>query len=178
MLPALCVAGLSISFLVIANKGQDVTDLQKLFTGIDVAVGPTDALIAAPLLFMGAIVLGMLWRRWLLMAQAPAAAELAGLHPARWDALFLSLLMLIVLLGTNAVGVVLVLAMLFLPAAAALPWARSVPFALALAALLGLFFVDIGFVISNEMNWPLSQTIGGVGFGGMVLSQLLARGRH
>ena len=175
VLPALYIAGLSISFLVIAGKGQDVADLQKLFTGIDVAVEPLDAALAAPILLSVGIVLGTLWRRWLLMAQAPAAAELAGLHPARWDALFLILLTIILLLGTNVLGVVMVLAMLFLPPAAALPWARSVPSALVSSAALSLVFLGVGFVLSNLYQWPLSQTIGGVGFGVVALSHLGAR---
>src|SRR5436309_3157318 len=77
-----------------------------------------------------AVVCAMLWRRWLLMAQAPAAAELAGLRPARWDTLFLVLLTTTVLLGTDSLGVVMVLAMLFLPSGAVLPWARRISAAL------------------------------------------------
>ena len=38
MLPCFYVAGLCFSFLLIANKGQEVSKLQTLFTGIDVAV--------------------------------------------------------------------------------------------------------------------------------------------
>ena len=170
VLPALYIAGLSISFLVIASKGQDVADLQKLFTGIDVAVAPADAVLAVPILLLAGIALATLWRRWLLMAQAPAAAELAGLHPARWDALFLVLLTIILLLGTNVLGVVMVLGMLFLPAAAVLPWARSVPVAMAAATALSLVFLGVGFVLSNLLQWPLSQTIGGVGFGIVAIS--------
>lgn len=175
VLPALYIAGLSISFLVIASKGQDVADLQKLFTGIDVAVAPADAALATPILLVVGITLAVLWRRWLLIAQTPAAAELAGLHPARWDALFLILLTIILLMGTNVLGVVMVLAMLFLPAATALPWARSVPVALIAAAVLAVVFLGVGFAVSNLMQWPLSQTIGGVGFGFVAVSHLGAR---
>src|SRR5579862_9064199 len=38
LLPSLYIAGLSLSFLIIANSGQHVIELQNLFTGIDVAV--------------------------------------------------------------------------------------------------------------------------------------------
>src|SRR3954449_8634000 len=92
VLPCFYVAGLSFSFLLIANKGQEVSKLQTLFTGIDVAVTTERAFVAAPILVVIAILCATLWRRWLLLAQAPAAAELAGLNPARWDALFLVLL--------------------------------------------------------------------------------------
>jgi zinc/manganese transport system permease protein len=177
ILPALYLAGLSISFLLIANHGRDVEELQNLFTGVDVAVGLRDAWVATPILLGVGAWMAILWRRWLLMAQAPAAAELAGLHPARWDALFLILLAIVLLLGTHALGVVMVLAMLFLPAAAALPWARSVPGAMAIAAMLGVAFLGAGFVLSNEMSWPLSQTVGGVGFVVVMLAHAIGR-RH
>lgn len=175
--PALYVAGLSLSFLILAGAQAHVEELQKLFTGVDVAVYPGRALVAAPVLLVAAVAAAALWRRWLLLAQAPAAAELAGVHPARWDAAFLALLTLVLLLGTDSQGVVMVLAMLFLPAAAVLPWAKRIPGAMAAAALLSLVLVAVAFYLSNRFNWPLSHSVGGVGFVAIVISNLLARGR-
>jgi ABC-type Mn2+/Zn2+ transport system permease subunit len=131
-------------------------------------------MIAAPILLIVAAICGLLWRRWLLIAQAPAAAELSGIQPARWDAGFLLLLTITVLLGTDSLGVVMVLAMLFLPAAAVLPWTRRIPAALIGAALLSLVFLAGGFYLSNVMSWPFSQSVGGVGFAIVVLLHLLA----
>lgn len=173
-LPAVYVAGLSVSFLVIANHGQDVADLEHLLTGVDVAVSPARAVAGAPLLILAAAACGLLWRRWLVLAQAPAAAELAGVHPARWDAAFLGLLAAALLLGTDSQGVVMVLALLFLPAGAVLPWARRLPAALVASAALSLAFVAAAFVLSNVMQWPLSQTVGGVGFAVFAASHAAA----
>ena len=175
VLPCLYVAGLSLSFLLIANKGQEVSKLQTLFTGIDVAVTTERAAIASPILLLVALLCAMLWRRWLLIAQAPAAAELANLRPARWDALFLVLLTITVLLGTDSLGVVMVLTMLFLPAAAVLPWAKRIPATLIASAALSLLFLGIGFYLSNVMSWPLSQSVGGVGFTVVLISYVLAQ---
>src|SRR3954470_3925420 len=36
LLPALYIGGLSLSFLIIANSGEHVMEMQNLFTGIDV----------------------------------------------------------------------------------------------------------------------------------------------
>lgn len=177
VVPSFYIAGLCLSFLVIANHGQDVEDLQHLFVGFDVAVRPEQAMLAVPILLAVAGACAMLWRRWLLLAQAPAAAELAGLRPARWDTLFLALLTIILLLGTDSLGVVMVLAMLFLPAAAVLPWARRIPAALLASAALSLVYLAAGFYFSNRMNWPLSQSVGGAGFAVLVLSHLIAQFR-
>jgi len=175
VVPSFYVAGLCLSFLIIANHGQDVEDLQRLFVGVDVAVDPAKAAIAIPVLLVVGAACVLLWRRWLLLAQAPAAAELAGLKPERWDTLFLTLLTIVMLLGTDSLGVVMVLSMLFLPAAAVLPWARRLPSAMGASALLSLVFLAIGFYLSNRMNWPLSQSVGGVGFAVLALSQFAAR---
>jgi ABC-type Mn2+/Zn2+ transport system permease subunit len=82
---------------------------------------------------------------------------------------------LVVLFGTNALGVVLVLAMLFLPAATVLPWARRVPGAMLYASVLALLLYAGGFVLSNEMNWPLSQSVGGLGFAVFLVSYAASR---
>jgi zinc/manganese transport system permease protein len=175
IVPSFYVAGLCLSFLIIANHGQDVEDLQRLFTGVDVAVKPDVAIIAIPVLLIVALVCAMLWRRWLLLAQAPAAAELAGLRPARWDTMFLLLLTIVILLGTNSLGVVMVLSMLFLPAATVLPWVRRIPAAMIAGAVLSLLFLAIGFYLSNTMRWPMSQSVGGAGFVILAVSQLAAQ---
>lgn len=175
VVPSFYVAGLCLSFLIIANHGQDVEDLQRLFTGVDVAVAKSVAAVAVPVLLVVGIICALLWRRWLLLAQAPAAAELAGLRPARWDTLFLLLLTIVILLGTNSLGVVMVLSMLFLPAATVLPWVKRIPVAMAAGSVLSLVFLAIGFYLSNKMRWPMSQSVGGAGFVILAISQLAAQ---
>lgn len=175
IIPSFYVAGLCLSFLIIANHGQDVEDLQRLFVGVDVAVDWKHFVLSVPVLLVVAVICAMLWRRWLLLAQAPAAAELAGLRPARWDTLFLLLLTIVMLLGTDSLGVVMVLSMLFLPAATVLPWVRRIPAAMGAGALLSLLYLAIGFYLSNKMNWPMSQSVGGAGFAVLAVSQLSAQ---
>jgi len=162
------------SLLLIANKGQEVSHLQTLFTGIDVAVTQERAMIVPPILLIIAVMCWLLWRRWLLIAQAPAAAELAGLNPRRWDAFFLLLLTIATLLGTDSLGIVMVLSMLFLPGATVLPWVKRIPVALVTSAVLSFIYLGGGFFLSNEMNWPLSQSVGGVGFAVLMISHVLA----
>jgi len=119
---------------------------------------------------IAALLCALFWRRWLLLAQSPTTAQLARLHPIAWQILFLALLGVVLLMGTNALGVTMILALLFLPAAAALPWSRRIPTALALAALIGLIDVYLGFELSNQMEWPFSHSVGGVGFAILMLS--------
>lgn len=175
MLPSVYVAGLCISFLIIANSGQHVAEMQALLTGIDVAVAPQQAWMAVPLLLACGGVVAVLWRRWLLLAQAPATAEVAGVRIGRWEMVFLCLLAVVLLVGTNDLGAVMVVAMLFLPAAIVMPWCRRVPSALIAAAGVSLLLLAGGFVLSIEMTWPFSQSVGGAGFALLVASHALAQ---
>jgi zinc transport system permease protein len=178
LLPCLYVGGMCASFLLIANAGAHVEEMQNFLTGIDVAVTPEEAAHSAPVLLAVTVVAVALWRRWLLIAQSPTTAQLARRFPALWDLLFLCLLGGVVLIGTHAVGVVMVLALLFLPAATVLPVANRIPPAIALAMGVGICDFALGFYLSNKLSWPLSQAVGGVGFGFFLLSHvvgLLAR---
>ena len=177
LLPCVYLAGLCLSFLFVAGAGQHLADIQKLFTGIDVSTDEHVAEFSAPLLLVCAAGAAMLWRRWLLLAQAPATAALAGLRPAAWEALFLWLLAATVLLGTNALSVVMVLVMLFMPAAAVLPWVRRVPAALGASVAVSQVMYVAGFVLANEMDWPLSHSVGAVGFAVLLASHAAARVR-
>ena len=143
LLPCLYVGGLSLSVLVIANAATHLHDVQHMLSGADVFVTWPQVVESAPFLVAGGATCALLWRRWLLLAQNPTAAQLAGLRPALWDALFLVLLALVVVLGTSTSGILMVLALLF---------------------------VALGFVLSIEMEWPFSQSVGGVGFVTVIAS--------
>jgi ABC-type Mn2+/Zn2+ transport system permease subunit len=177
LLPSLYIAGVTLSILLVAGAGAHLIEVQNLFTGIDVAVEPDRAVLAAAVLLAVAACCAALWRRWLLVAHAPATAEVAGVRPRRWNGLYLTLLAVVLVLATNTVGTVLVVAMLFLPAATVLPWAPRVPSAMACAVALALASVAAGFVLSVEMDWPLSHSVGGVGFAAFLVSHLLAQAR-
>jgi ABC-type Mn2+/Zn2+ transport system permease subunit len=174
LLAACYVGGLAISILIIANAGQHVTEMQQRFVGIDIAVGIPEMAAVTPILLTLAVLCAMLWRRWLLLAQAPAVAEIAGLNPEHWHYAFHALLAAVLMLATNSLGVVMVLTMLFLPAATALPWVKRVPTAICASVILALLFLVGGLILSIEMDWPLSQSVGGVGFGVLIFSRASA----
>jgi len=164
ILPALYVGGLSLAILMVANAGAHLTEVQNLFCGVDVAVRTDEAIFGSAILLIAGGICGILWRRWLLFAQASIAAQLAGLHPVRWNALFLVLLGIILVVATNTVGTVMVWTLVFLPPATVLPRARSLPVAMAAAAMVGIACVVLGFALSVTMGWPFSHSVAGAGF--------------
>ena len=149
--------------------------MQNMFTGMDVTMTPQQMAISSPILLAAGSLCALLWRRWLLFAQAPAVAEAAGRRTNRWETLFLCILAVILLMGTSSLGAVMVIAMLFLPAATALPWASRVPTALLLSMIFSLIFLVAGLILSIEFALPLSQSVGGFGFCCLVISHAAAR---
>jgi ABC-type Mn2+/Zn2+ transport system permease subunit len=174
LLPALYIGGLSVSVLLIANSAAHLHDIQNLLAGEDVFVSWDQAYLVAPTMIIAGVIAALLWRRWLLLAQSPTAAQVAGLRTTRWDALFLILLAASVVVGTSASGILMVLACLFLPAGTVLPWAKRVPAALVASVIVAIVFLAGGFVLSIEMDWPFSQSVGGVGFAALVVSHAIA----
>jgi len=68
----------------------------------------------------------------------------------------------------------MVLALLFLPAATVLPWVKRIPAGMVASVVAGLVFVLVGDVLSIQMRWPFSQSVGGVGFAALIVSRLAA----
>ncbi len=65
------------------------------------------------------------WNRLLAMALSPVTARVRGIHTAFWHYLFAGLLALVVMFSVRAVGVLLMTALLVVPAATARNLARS-----------------------------------------------------
>lgn len=170
VLPALYVGGMSLAILLIANAGAHLIEVQNRFTGFDIAVEDAQAKCVAIVLAAVAVLVGSLWRRWLLLAQAPATAEVARLRPFMWNALFLGMLALVLVLSTDTLGPVMVVAMLFLPPACVLPWSARIPVAMLGSIVVAMILLAAGFALSIEMAWPLSQSVGGCGFALFLLS--------
>jgi len=161
--PMLYVAGMSLSILVVSSSSIHLTEVRNLFVGNDVLVSDAQAYFAVPVMLVAGAVVAVLYRRWLLLAQAPEMARLAGLRPAMWHTLFLALLATQIVVGTATIGMVLIIAMLFLPAATALPLAKRLPMAMLIAVVAGVVSLVAGFVLALYFNWPLSQSVAGVG---------------
>jgi len=97
------------------------------------------------------LVLVLLWKEFKLLSFDPAYAALLGLPVRRLDILLTGLLVAAVVAGLQAVGVVLMSAMLVAPAAAARQWTdRLAPMA-ALAALFGAA-AGVGGAVASSLT--------------------------
>ncbi|MDP6064194.1 MAG: metal ABC transporter permease [SAR202 cluster bacterium] len=139
--------------LLATAKGISV-DLEDLLLGQVLAVSGTDVYITAGLVAVVLVVLYALNKELVFTSFDPVGASVAGLHTARLDYLLLVLLALVIVIALQAVGIVLVMAMLVTPAATASLLARSFIRLMVIGAVLGALAAVAGLYISFYADLP------------------------
>ncbi len=108
------------------------------------------------------VVMGVLWMNWQKLLLATLSEDLAkaeGYHTGRLQALLLFALTITVALAIQIVGVLLVTAMLIIPAATARIFSRNPEFMAAMAALIGMISVGGGLYASLIVDVPTGPSI-------------------
>lgn len=109
-----------------------------------------------------ALVLVLLWSRWSALLTAtlsPDLAYAAGLNPKREQLILTIALALVVAVAIKVVGVLLISAMLLIPAAAARPFATTPERMAVTAASIGTFSALAGLQASFVLDTPTGPTI-------------------
>jgi manganese/iron transport system permease protein len=136
-----------------------VGDLFGFLFGEILGIGVGD-LIALTLLSV--VVLGIvavLWKEFLYSTFDPLGAEAAGLPVVRLDYLFLALIALTIVISLQAVGIILVVAMLVTPAATAQLVSQSFGRLVSIAIAIGVSCPVIGLYASYWLNSATGATI-------------------
>jgi manganese/iron transport system permease protein len=153
-----------------------VGDLFGFLFGEVLGIGPGD-LVALVLLAVAVLaVIAVLWKELLYSTFDPLGAAASGLPVERLDYLFLALIAVAIVVSLQAVGIILVVAMLVTPAATAQLLTRSFGRLLAIAALIGVAAPIVGLYISFWANTASGATIVLVETGVFLLA--IAAGRN
>lgn len=166
-------AGLAFGLVAIALVDDIRVDLMAYLFGDVLAVSIVDLAY----IWGGVIVIGLLlWRFWTGLLNATLNEELAyaeGGNPA-FDRLLLNLLLaLLIAIAMKIVGVLLITAMLIIPAAAARPLAQTPEGMAGLAAAIGLVAVALGLRASFHLDIPAGPAIAVAAALGFVITNLL-----
>jgi len=150
-----------------------VADLFSFLFGNVLAIGPQD-LVALLALGLGVIaVIAVLWKELLYATFDPLGAAASGIPVERLEYLFLALVALTIVVSLQAVGIILVVAMLITPAATAqLLTVRFMRLMLAAAAV-GIASSIIGLYLSYWLNVASGATIVLVQTGMFLLALVL-----
>ena len=171
-LAAFYLLSLALGVLIVSTRGSSVDLLHVLFGSVlaldDAALG---LLVGIALLTLAT--LALLYRPLVLEClDAQFLRSVSRFSPVAHYG-FLVLVVITLVAGFHALGTLMAVGIMVLPAATARLWVRGVPALLALAAGLALAACVVGLLLSYHLNWPTSPTIV-LCLGGVYLLSLVA----
>lgn len=159
LLGLLAHSALAVGLVVLAFMTWVRIDLMGFLFGDILAVSKSDIAI---IWIGGAIVLAVLATIWRPLFAATVNTELAeaeGMNPQRADVLFMLLMALVIAISMKIVGVLLITAMLIIPAATARRFTTGPEQMAILAAVIGAAAVVAGLFGSLEWDTPSGPSI-------------------
>ena len=149
----------ALGLVVIAFMERIRTDLMGYLLGDILAVGPVDlGLIFGVAAIAGGLVAWQ-WRNLLAVTVNQDLAAVEGVPVERVRLLLVFLVAMVIAVGMKIVGILLVVAMVIIPAAAARRLARTPEQMVAAAVAVGTFSAVVGLFGSLEWDIPAGPTI-------------------
>jgi zinc/manganese transport system permease protein len=187
-LAAFYLVALSLGVIIVSIYGSNA-DLMHVLFGTVLAIDVNALLLIAVVSSATLLVLAAIYRPLAVDSFDPDFLRAVGAGGGRFRAIFLTLVVLNLVASFQAMGTLLAVGPLLLPAAAARFWVRRVSSAMALSVALGIIADYLGLLVSYYANLPSGPAIvlaGGAIYGlSLVLSAPLAagsrlrmRGRH
>ncbi len=159
VIASLWTSGMALGIIFLSlTPGYNVEVLNFLFGNI-LWTSQKDLLILLALDLLIFITVFFYHRKFLAICFDEKQAQLQGLRVKSLYFLLLSLVAITVVLLIQVVGVILVIAILTLPAALANVFSQKFTCIMAFASLLGVAFTFFGLLISFTLNWPPGSTI-------------------
>lgn len=173
---AIWAGGMAAGLVLIARTPGFVDPMSYLFGNILILSRTDLLLVGATDLFL-LLVLLFGYNRLQALCFDEEQARLRGMNVAAYHMLLLCLIACTVVLLVSVVGVVLVVALLTIPAAMAGQHVRSLSGMMLLASLLTLVFSLAGIMLSFFSDWPVGPTIILVAGAAYLVQSLLRRMR-
>ncbi|RTZ74148.1 MAG: metal ABC transporter permease [Gammaproteobacteria bacterium] len=178
LIGAVWAVGMSIGVIFIARTPGYSTDLLSYLFGNILLVSREQLwqILVLDLLVIGLVL--AFYRQFLAVSFDEEFARLRGIPVTFFYLLFLCLVALTVVLLVQVVGLILVIALLTLPAAIAGHHVQTLGRMMALASLLGMLFTTAGIALSYFWDLPSSPVIILVAGLAYLLSAVFSEWRH
>ncbi len=134
-------------------------DLMGLLFGDILSIAMMDILVIWGGNLIVLIVLFYIWRGLFVATVSKDIAIAEGMRPEQANAIFMLLMALVIAVSIKIVGVLLITALLIIPAAAARPFARSPEQMAVIASLIGVMSVIFGLLASFNLDTPSGPSI-------------------
>jgi zinc transport system permease protein len=151
--------GLAVGVLLATLAGSFNVDLMAYLFGDVLAISPAEVWLSIGL--AGVVLLAVVtnYARLLFLTFDRESARVAGVKIGRLDSLLMALTAVTIVLGMKVAGILLVAALIVIPAAAGLQLATSFRMAVLTAALVAAVSVAAGLVVSIALDIPASAAI-------------------
>jgi zinc transport system permease protein len=156
---ALWAGGMAVGILFISQTPGYSVDLMSFLFGNILMISSDDLLWIAGLDTLILLIVFLFYKQFLALSFDEEFARLRGIPVERFYLLFLSLVALTVVILIQIVGLILVIALLTLPAAVSGQYVRSLNLMMVLATVLGVSFTTGGLALSYQPDLPPGPTI-------------------
>ncbi|MDD4309354.1 MAG: metal ABC transporter permease [Candidatus Cloacimonetes bacterium] len=143
---------------VVSRNGNVARDVQSFLYGDILTIGDKDIISMLALLIVLIVFQTIGYNRMLFIGISPVLAKAHRVRVASYQYIYSGLLALVIILSVRAVGVLLVTAMLIVPAAAARNFAKTAGGMLWWALLISIISALIGLIVSAQ---PWARTASG-----------------
>lgn len=152
-------AGIAGGIIIAGASGGFSVELFSYLFGNILAVSRGETILAGVLFCVVIVVITANYNRLFAITFDEELARSSGIKVKRINALLALLTALTVVLAMKLVGIMLVSALLIIPPVTALQVARSFRLTIILAALLSVFSVTAGIILSFSLNLPSGGVI-------------------
>jgi len=129
--------GIVLQSYIQTMPGGDQGGLGQFIYGQTASMRRSDALTMAAVALLAIAGTGLLWKEFAMVCFNDSFAHAQGYRVQRIDLVMMSLIVLVTVIGIQAVGLILILAMLVIPPAAARFWTDRLMVMLGLALVIG-----------------------------------------
>ena len=169
-------AGMFALGLVMLSRAANVNvDIEDLLLGQVLGVSQTDVFVSLGLAALVMVGLYAFHRQLVYTTFDPVGAKVVGIKTRLVEYVLLTLLALVIVIGIQAAGIVLVMAMLITPAATAYLLARRFVGIMVIGALIGAVSAVAGLYLSFHANLPSGPAMALVATGIFVLVAAVKR---
>ena len=152
------LVALSIGVLLVSVAGSKVDLIHVLFGSV-LALGDDAVLLLAGSATLTVVLLALVYRPLVMECYDPAFLRAVGGRGALVHHLFLALVVLNLVAGFHALGTLMSVGMMILPATAARFWARGIGGMIAAAVAGAVFSAVVGLLISFHVDVPSGPAI-------------------
>jgi zinc transport system permease protein len=151
--------GMAVGIALATLAGRFNVDLLSYLFGDILAISPVEVGLSVALAAVAVTLIFANYHKLMYATFDREAAKASGVQIGRLDLLLTVLTSVTVVLGMKVVGILMVTALLVIPAAAGLQLAVNFKQALVLSSLTAVFSVVLGLLASYSLNLPAAATI-------------------